>query len=77
MLREPVQIARLCIRARDSIADLVTVLVILQRPDRTSHTIGLLSLPADDWFGWVRRAVQKIHTLAPDRIALDDDTSPA
>lgn len=66
--------ATVFVRVRYALADLVSVLVIVRRPDGSQHNSGLLSIPLDDWHDTLRPTFAS--GVASGSVVLDDDTRP-
>lgn len=68
--------ARIEIRVRDALADLVSILVVHRYDDGTTYAAGLLSMPLADYRGVWLPMFRLGAGLRSGVFFLDDDTTP-
>lgn len=76
LLRTPLHGPRVVVRAVDTVADLVSILCVVQRADGRQYTAGLLAIPQEDWWGWIRPAVHSVQPLLGAYLLFHDETLP-
>jgi hypothetical protein len=66
--------SQLHVRVRYSLAELVSVLLIVRHADGSQYNCGLLSMPLEDWHATVRPMY--VREASQGTVRLDDDTVP-